>query len=120
MANRRLSEEELAQLFKPLIEETRGRLELLAAGDKELHWALRRKLAKELTYDERSSPMARRKLKAAKRKEQSNRCAVCASDLPAKYVTLDRLEAMGGYTAENTRLICEVCDRKIQIERGYA
>jgi hypothetical protein len=120
MANRRLTPQELTQLFKPLIDEVRGRLEALAAGDTELHWALRRKLAKELVYDERRKPLERRKLKALKRAEQENRCAVCSEQLPEKYVTLDRFEAMKGYTAENTRLICEVCDRKIQVERGYA
>jgi ribosomal protein L44E len=120
MGNRRLNPQELAGLFKPLIEEVRAKLETLASGDPELHWALRRKLAKELVYDERSGPSARRKLKALKRQEQKNRCAVCSGELPEKYVTLDRLEAMRGYTAENTRLICEACDRKIQIDRGYA
>ena len=120
MANRRLTPQELTELFKPLIEEVRGRLETLAAGDTELHWALCRKLAKELFYDERSKPLERRKLKALKRADQENRCAVCSEQLPEKYVILDRLEAMKGYTAENTRLLCEICDPIIQVERGYA
>ena len=73
-----------------------------------------------LVYDERSGPMARRKLKLTKRREQGGLCAICSEVLPDKYVVLDRFRAMDGYTAENTRLICEMCDRKIQAERGYA
>jgi hypothetical protein len=33
---------------------------------------------------------------------------------------LDRLSAMGGFTADNTRLICSPCDRRIQHGRGFA
>ena len=63
--------------------------------------------------------MQRRRLKDLKRAEQDNKCAVCHASLPAKYVVLDRIEAMQGYTPENTRLICQACDTKVQIERGY-
>ena len=64
MANRQLSSEELANIARPFIAEVRRRLTELSAGDADLHWALRRKLAKELTYDERTTPMERRALKA--------------------------------------------------------
>ncbi len=67
MPNRNLTTTELAGLFAPLIADVRGRLLDLAAGGEDLHWALRRKLAKELTYDERSKPMQRRALKVRKR-----------------------------------------------------
>jgi len=33
---------------------------------------------------------------------------------------LDRTEAMLGYTAKNTRLLCPTCDERIQGERRYA
>ena len=33
---------------------------------------------------------------------------------------LDRLEAMRGYTLENTRLLCRSCDFKIQSEREFS
>jgi ribosomal protein L37AE/L43A len=85
-----------------------------------LLFAYRRKVAKELQYGERSGPMLRRRLKVQKRKEQNNKCAQCRERLPEKYTVLDRLEAAKGYTPENTRLLCEPCDRKIQAERGYA
>jgi len=32
---------------------------------------------------------------------------------------LDRLEAMPGYTLENTRLLCPECDKKVQTERRF-
>jgi hypothetical protein len=119
MANRQLTAAELERLFKPLIAEVREKLVRLARGDNELHWALRRKLAKELTYDERSRPGDRVKLKAFKRGQQNNKCALCGCELPEKYATLDRVEAMKGYTPENTRLICRECDERVQKERGY-
>jgi len=120
MANRRLSDEERESLALPLIVTVRARLEEVARGDLELLWALRRKLAKELMYDERSKPMQRRALKKKKRREQGNHCAVCSCDLPATNVVLDRFEAMKGYTFENTRLLCRECDFKIQGERRFA
>lgn len=117
--NRQLTQEELEKLFGPLIDGTRSRLTELSAGDKDLLWALRRKLFKELMYDERGKPMHRRKIKELKRAEQDNKCAVCKTSLPAKYAVLDRIEAMKGYTPENTRLICQDCDTRLQAERGY-
>lgn len=114
MPNRRLTSEELEKLFAPLLAEVRNRLVSLSGGDVDLHWALRRKLFKELSYDERGKPMQRRKLKEIKRAEQDNKCPLCCKTLPAKYVVLDRIEAMKGYTSENTRLLCQVCDAQVQ------
>jgi len=120
MSNRRLSDAELVSLFAPLIIEVRARLRALAAGDDGLHWALRRKLAKELVYDERSKPMQRRSVKAKKRAEQHGLCAVCAGELPPRGAVLDRFEAMKGYTLGNTRLLCPACDTEVQASRNYA
>ncbi len=119
MANRQLTQEELA-LFGPILEEVRARLRDVSRGDDQLLWALRRKLAKELTYDERGKPMARRLLKARKRGEQGDKCALCAGPLPERNAVLDRVEAMLGYTPDNTRLLCPQCDNKVQVERGFA
>jgi hypothetical protein len=118
--NRQLSHTEREQLFAPLLVEVRRRLRDLASDDDALHWALRRKLFKELVYDERSKPMQRKALKAKKRKEQSGLCGLCQSPLPERDTVLDRRQAMKGYTAENTRLICRSCDTNIQSRRGYA
>ena len=120
MPNRQLTQAELEALFTPLLGSVRERLQQLSRGDGELMWALRRKLAKELSYDERGKPMQRKLLKAQKRGEQHNRCARCTNDLPEKNAVLDRIEAMKGYTRENTRLLCPTCDIRIQEERGYS
>jgi hypothetical protein len=120
MANRQLTSDELNKLFRPLLREVRVRLLRLSNGEETLHWALRRKLAKELVYDERGKPMKRLQLKAFKRGEQGNRCALCSSELPEKNVVLDRITAMSGYTKENTWLLCRECDYKQQESRGFA
>lgn len=78
---------------------------MLSQGDAELLFAFRRKVCKELAYDERSKPQVRRKLKDQKWKEQRGRCAICREDIPERYTVLDRLNAVNGYTTENTRLI---------------
>jgi hypothetical protein len=120
MPNRILTEDERKRLFEPLISEVRIRLGELSKGDDDLFWALRRKLAKELGYDERSKPMHRKMLKLKKMAAQKGMCTVCEKELPEKNSVLDRFEAMGGYTFENTRLICPECNVRIQEERGYA
>jgi ribosomal protein L44E len=119
MPNRQLTDEERKDLFEPLIIEVRKRLKDLCNEDEELLWALRRKLTKELGYDERSKPMYRKILKFKKMATQKGLCAVCEKDLPEKNSVLDRFEAMNGYTEENTRLICSACNVEIQEQRGY-
>jgi hypothetical protein len=54
MPNRRLTTGELVA-FKPLLDEVRLKLKALSQRDGALHWALRRKLARELGYDERDN-----------------------------------------------------------------
>lgn len=73
-----------------------------------------------MQYLERGKPMARRALKAKKRKEQGGPCPLCERPLPESYAVLDRRNGMGGYTAENTQLICQECDTRVQRQRGYA
>jgi hypothetical protein len=119
MPNRQLTTEEIQTLAKPLLTEVRQRLIVLSGSDPALLWALRRKLFKELAYDERGKPMSRVALKKAKRREQKNLCALCGATLPLKGAILDRLEAMLGYTSENTRLLCPTCDTAVQTEKGY-
>lgn len=119
MPNRRLSAEEILKA-NVLLNEVRARLETLAAGDLDLLFAFRRKVYKELTYDERDKPMARRKLKAAMRKAQNGICPVCIQPLPPTYTVLDRINAADGYVDTNVRLICEPCDRHVQTERRYS
>ena len=119
MTNRLLSETELRDLFSPMFHEVRDLLVQASSGDEELLWALRRKLAKELTYEERSKPAQRKRLKRSKRISQNERCARCQKPLPTKGAVLDRHEAMLGYTPENTQVLCPRCDIEVQESRGY-
>lgn len=119
MANRRLTPDEL-QRANALLAEIRSKLEALSKGDTDLLFAYRRKIFKELTYDERSKPMVRRKLKNQKWKEQRGLCAICGKELPETYTVLDRLDAAEGYTKENTRLIHQECNVVHQASKGYA
>lgn len=119
MPNRTLTKDQL-RLADQLLEDVRAKLVGLSGSDRELLFAYRRRIFKMLTYDERSPPMARRKLKLQKRAEQNELCAICSEALPVKNAVLDRFHAVDGYVSENTRLICESCDRRVQQERGYA
>jgi ssDNA-binding Zn-finger/Zn-ribbon topoisomerase 1 len=85
-----------------------------------LLFALRRKIVKELGYDERSKPMVRRALKRKMHKKQNGICPLCNEALPERYSVLDRFKAVDGYVEANVRLICAECDAKVQNERGYA
>lgn len=119
MPNRNLGPQELA-VARAMVKGVKASIASLANGDQELEFAYLRKLWKELQYLERGKPMARKALKARKRKEQGGKCLLCSKSLPESYAVLDRLHGMGGYTAENTRLICQECDTQVQRERGYA
>lgn len=119
MSNRQLSKDELEKANE-LLDEIRGRLWKLANDDRGLLFAYRRKVYRELTFDERGKPAYRLQLKQLKRKEQGCLCTICGEPLPEKYVVLDRYKAMDGYTKDNTRLIHQDCDVKIQRSRSYA
>jgi hypothetical protein len=108
MGNRTLTSEELKTLFSPFLQEVRGKLKSLSGGDSELLFALRRKLYKELSYDERGKPMHRKLLKAAKYAEQLGKCANCGSDLEklGKNAVLDRAEAIRGYVSYQRMCDC--------------
>jgi hypothetical protein len=119
MPNRNLSASEL-QGARELLDYVRERLDALSHGDAELLFAFRRKVYKELTYDERGKPSQRNRLKAVKRLEQNGLCPLCSELLPETYCVLDRFNAADGYTAGNTRLIHQQCDVGVQSERKYA
>jgi hypothetical protein len=119
MANRNLTHDELT-IANELIARIREDLSRLSDGDEGLLWAFRRKVYKELIYDERGKPMHRRRLKDKKREEQLGLCAICRKTLPEKYVVLDRIQAMAGYTRENTQLIHQRCDKDLQGSRAYS
>ena len=118
MPNRQLTQQEL-QTANQLLTEVRARLKEASKGDTALEWALRRKLSKELIYDERGKPMERRLLKQRLWGKQQGKCERCGNLLPEKDANLHRLEAMRGYTEENTRLWCPSCHVAVQEERRY-
>ncbi len=118
MPNRQLNAAELVKANE-LLDVIREALGKLSGGDPELLFAYRRKIAKQLTYDERSSPMARRALKVLMRERQKGLCAGCSGPLPPTYNVLDRFDAIDGYVESNVQLICETCDREKQRERNY-
>jgi hypothetical protein len=119
MPNRRLTKAELLRANE-LLTLIRERLKELSAGDHELLFAFNRKIAKELTYDERGKPMQRKKLKKEKWEAQNGRCAECGEEMALAYSVLDRRNAVDRYTSENTRLIHADCDYKVQAGKGYA
>ena len=120
MPTRKLSEEEL-RITNSLLEEIRLSIQKLSGNDSDLQFAIRRKIAKELTYDERGKPMQRKKLKLKMLRLQNGLCANCNNPLPllARGAVLDRQNAMAGYTVENVKLICRKCDDKIQESRTF-
>jgi len=120
VATPQLTKEQRENLFAPLFTQTQAELERLSGGDEKTLWALRRKLAKELMYLERSTPMVRAKLKMKKWIEQKGVCPICSKMLPEKHAVLDRYEAFGGYTAENTRLIHHECHVEQQAKKNYS
>ena len=119
MANRRLTDDE-RELANQLLVEFRRKLNELSSNDASLEWAMRRYIYIRLEHDERGKPTERKLLKAKLTMRQHGKCACCSRDLPQKGTVLDRLEAMKGYTEENTRLLCPSCNVAIQEQRHYA
>ena len=120
MPTRKLNEQELATT-NSLLEDVRRSIEKLSGDDPDLRFAIRRKIAKELGYDERGKPSQRKRLKLKLLRLQKGACAECGESLPllAHGAVLDRKDAMAGYTLENVKLICRKCDDKIQESRTF-
>jgi RNase P subunit RPR2 len=118
MPNRRLTKPEL-EWAGTLVKEVLDRLRERSGDDSDLLFALRRKVFKELTYAERDRPGVRTKLKIATRTLQNGLCAECGEPLPKSYAVLDRLDAAKGYVPGNVRVLCEPCDRRVQVARRY-
>ncbi len=87
MANRNLNTDELKRANE-LLKDIREHLIGLAAGDPLLFLAYRRKVIKELGYDERGKPLVRAKLKALKWGQQNGNCVHCGKEMPLKYSEL--------------------------------
>jgi UTP:GlnB (protein PII) uridylyltransferase len=118
MTNKTLSADEL-QNAHALLAQIRKQIDLLAGGDPLLRFAYRRKIVKELGYEERSKPVARAKLKSVKWDLQKGICAHCNETLPMRYSELDRKNAIDGYTVENTELVHAKCHQARQAAKRY-
>jgi len=118
MLNSNLNAEEL-KLAHRLLDEIRGKLDILAAGDANLLLAYRRTVYKELIYLERGKSMTRRKIKLQKFDQQSGKCAYCSLEMKISYSELDRKNAVEGYTVANTELVHAECHRAQQAAKGY-
>jgi hypothetical protein len=119
MPNRNLTASELV-LANELLKEIRSHLIALAGSDSSLLFAYRRKIAKELVYDERGKPAQRKKVKALRWGLQNGKCAHCGKDLPLEYSELDRKNAVDGYTVENTELVHAQCHYARQASNKYS
>jgi len=105
---------------KVILDNVRRQIKLTAGDDQELLFKIRRYIYIRLTYDERGVPAVRKKLKVKKFDEQKGLCAMCDKHLDQiSYSHLDRLKAVLGYTAENTRLVHAKCQHDQQMEKGY-
>jgi hypothetical protein len=114
----RLAREQAASA-NDLLKDVQERLKKLSGGDTRLLFSLRRRIYVRLSYDERSTPAARKKLKERKWKEQHGKCAIGGEDLPISGAELDRRDPIAGYTPENTQLVCHEHLRKQQEEDGF-
>lgn len=104
---------------RKILDKSRKMISKAAGDDLKLLFKLRRYVYIRLTYDERGSPAHRKALKKKKRNEQDNLCALCKKELPVRGAVLDRFVAEDGYTVENTRLLCDTCDKTVQAERKF-
>jgi hypothetical protein len=125
MTNGRMNADQLATARQILVE-LRQRITGAAGTDQQFAFALRRYVFKNLSYDERDTPARRTKLKLQKLSDQ---CGVCAyANCPAPHLKmtkeqepeLDRLDAIKGYTPENTVLMHHGCHRLSQKEKRFA
>ncbi|CAM8646267.1 hypothetical protein MCEGEM3_02638 [Oxalobacteraceae bacterium] len=105
-----------------VLNQVRKQLQERSDGDALLLHHLRRRIVKNLGYDEKSTPNERKKLKQRKMAEQNGMCLICETPLPERgyHAVLDRAVAHLGYTDSNVRLIHRDCDIKVQEERGFA
>jgi len=74
-----------------------------------------------LIYDERGTPALRRNLKKLKYAEQGGKCFICgvALESAGRNAELDRINAVDGYSAANTHLVCHECHRADQERKRF-
>lgn len=109
----------VTKLHRPIFTDALAKVAIAANGDPELQFALIRKMAKGFSYEERSTPAHRKRLKRQKYAEQNGLCAICCEELPkdGRYAELDRSQA---HLGENTRLVHHDCHIADQEKKNYA
>ena len=119
MPNPQLNKAQIKQAHN-LLDKIRKETKTLTGNDPELIFAFRRKIYKELMYDERGKPTERKKLKDTMLKKQKGMCPICKKELPETGADLDRIHgAIRGYTEQNVRLIHSTCHREDQKKKGF-
>lgn len=125
MSNERMSKSQL-ETARQILTDVRQRISEAAQDDERFTFLLRRYVSKNLSYDERGDPQERTKIKLEKLSEQKGKCAYSNCPTPERIMTkedepeLDRLEAIKGYTKENTVLVHHDCHRMSQKQKGFA
>lgn len=118
MTTPKLTPEQLIEAAA-LLNDIRQRIKDLSGHDPEIEFAYRRRIYKQLEYDERSKTQKRKALQKKKWKRQDMLCGICNKPLPLEDSELDRLKAIDGYTEENVLLVHQDCHRKDQKERNF-
>ena len=118
MANPQLNEKQL-EIARKLLIKIRKDIARLAKDDTSLIFAFNRHIRKRLEFDERGTPVVRRKIKNLMWKRQKGMCAICKKELPEKYTELDRFDAKAGYIETNVQLVHHECHINSQAEKGY-
>lgn len=118
MPNPQLNKKQLESSWR-LLGEVRAKLKKLSKDNKNLLFAYRRKIFKELMHDERGKPMQRRKLQELMWGKQKGKCAICKNSLKLKGAELDRKSAPRGYVETNVRLVHHICHRKDQARKKF-
>jgi hypothetical protein len=67
----KLTAEQIEKLHRPIFTDALAKVAIAANGDPELQFALIRKMAKGFSYEERSTPAHRKRLKRQKYAEQN-------------------------------------------------
>ena len=119
MANRTLTPAERA-IAKKVFDSIEKKLANLAGKDKNLIFAFRRKISRSLIEKEKGTVAEHNRLKKEKWSENNGRCEYGKHKMPTlRGAVLHRHEAMRGYTARNTILICPKCHDEIHTKVGY-
>jgi len=125
MNNGRMSQPEIEHA-RDILANVRQQISKAANGNQRLEFAVNRYVYKNLMYSERGTPAHRTKLKLAKLEDQQGKCTYSACPFPDRPLRkedepeLDRIDAVLGYTSQNTVLVHHECHRLSQKSKGFS